>query len=277
VTQGPPPPEEAAVLYEGGVYADAAGRADRLIEPLRRLVDADRMRRLRGLGGGARVLEIGAGDGRLVARLREAGFEARGAEPSPSARARAAARGIELAAQAQAAEGSQDAVVLWHVLEHLPEPLATLEQARRWLRPPGQLLVAVPNLGSLQAAIGGDRWFHQDVPRHRTHFTARGLALLLARAGFAPTRISHLVVEQNALGMWQTLLNRATRERNVAFRLLKRVPGLRGPQARGDLVLTALLAAPLALAAPILELGAGLARRGGSVVALARPAAQETG
>jgi SAM-dependent methyltransferase len=277
VTQGPPPPEEAAVLYEGGVYADAAGRADRLIEPLRRPVDADRMRRLRGLGGGARVLEIGAGDGRLVARLREAGFEARGAEPSPSARARAAARGIELAAQAQAAEGSQDAVVLWHVLEHLPEPLATLEQARRWLRPPGQLLVAVPNLGSLQAAIGGDRWFHQDVPRHRTHFTARGLALLLARAGFAPTRISHLVVEQNALGMWQTLLNRATRERNVAFRLLKRVPGLRGPQARGDLVLTALLAAPLALAAPILELGAGLARRGGSVVALARPAAQETG
>lgn len=277
MTQGSPPPQEAAALYEGGVYADLAGRADRLIEPLRRLAEADRMRRLRGLGRGARILEIGAGDGRFVARLREAGYDARGADPSPSARARAAARGIELAAEAQAAEGSQDAVVLWHVLEHLPEPLAALEQARRWLRPKGLLLVAVPNLGSLQAAIGGDRWFHQDVPRHRTHFTARGLGLLLARAGFAPTRVSHLVVEQNALGMWQTLLNRGTRERNVAFRLLKRDPSLRGAEARGDLALTAMLAAPLALAAPILELGAGLARRGGSVVALARPAAQGAG
>jgi SAM-dependent methyltransferase len=277
VTEAPPSPEEAAVLYEGGVYADAAGPAGRLIEPLRRLAEKDRMCRLRGLGRGAQVLEIGAGDGRFVARLREAGLEARGAEPSPSARARAATRGIELAAQARAAEGSQDAIVLWHVLEHLPEPLATLEQARRWLRPPGRLLVAVPNLGSLQAAIGGDRWFHQDVPRHRTHFTARGLGLLLTRAGFAPSRVSHLVVEQNALGMWQTLLNRATRERDVAFRLLKRDPTLRGPQARRDLVLTALLAAPLALAAPILELGAGLARRGGSVVALASPAAQAAG
>src|SRR5436190_2159200 len=70
---------------------------------------------------------------------------------------------------------SQDAVVLWHVLEHLADPGEALRRIRRWLRPSGALVVAVPNLSSLQARIGGDRWFHQDVPRHRTQFSRAGL------------------------------------------------------------------------------------------------------
>ena len=56
--------------------------------------------------------------------------------------------------------------------------------------PAGTLVVAVPNLGSVQARIGGDRWFHQDVPRHRTHLTPAGASALLdapaiARSGCA--------------------------------------------------------------------------------------------
>ena len=37
----------------------------------------------------------------------------------------------------------------------------------------------------------------------------------------------HLLIEQNPLGMWQTLLNRLTAERDFAFRLLKRDLGER--------------------------------------------------
>jgi hypothetical protein len=80
--------------------------------------------------------------------------------------------------------------------------------------------------------------------------------------------MSHLIVEQNPLGMWQTLLNRITSRRDVAFRALKRdLEG--GPGVGRDLAVTAVagpLLAPLAVA---LELGAGLAGRGGSVVAVA--------
>jgi SAM-dependent methyltransferase len=162
--------------------------------------------------------------------------------------------------------------VLWHVLEHLPDPRDTLEQARRWLRPGGLLVVAVPNLASLQAQLGGDRWFHQDVPRHRSHFTAEGIRRMLGQLGYGPARISHLVVEQNALGMWQTLLNLVTDERNVAFRLLKRDFRPSGGRGWMDVGATALLGVPLALLAPLLELGAGLSRRGGSVVAVAHAA-----
>jgi SAM-dependent methyltransferase len=271
VTLDSPPPERAGALYEGGAYDTPARAADRLLEPLRRLADADRMRFLRGLPPGAPVLELGAGDGRLVAWMRAAGLEARGVEPSASARRRALARGVELSAEEPEppAAGSDRAVVLWHVLEHLPDPAAALLGARRRLAPSGRLIVAVPNLASLQARIGGDRWFHQDVPRHRLHLTPAGITALLARCGFDRPRISHLLVEQNALGMWQTLLNRLTRGRNVAFRLLKR-ERVRDA-APLDLAVTGLAALPLALLAPIAELGAGIARRGGTIVAVSEP------
>ncbi len=129
-------------------------------------------------------------------------------------------------------------------------------------------MLACPNLASLQARIGGDRWFHQDVPRHRTHFTAAGLRLLLERSGFRLERMAHLLVEQNPLGMWQTLLNRLTRERDVAFRALKRDLG-RGPGVGRDLAVTAVAGPLLVPVAVALELAAGLAGRGGSVVAVA--------
>ena len=176
-------------------------------------------------------------------------------------------------ADAELEPAGEDAVVLWHALEHLDDPAAALGRIRSWLRPGGTLVVAVPNLGSVQARIGGDRWFHQDVPRHRTHMTPAGAAALLERTGYRPERVRHLLIEQNPLGMWQTLLNRLTRERDFAFRLLKRDLGpARDGAYRRDLALTAVfgpLLAPVAVAA---EVAAGLARRGGSIVVEARAA-----
>ena len=158
--------------------------------------------------------------------------------------------------------------MLWHALEHFDDPAAQLERIRSWMRPGGTLVVAVPNLGGLQARIGGDRWFHQDVPRHRVHLTPAGLRALLARTGFEPRRLRGVVVEQNSLGMWQTLLNRLTRERDVAFRSLKHDLGdVDRATRRRDLALTALAGARLAPLAVALELAAGAAGRGGSMVA----------
>ena len=262
---------QRARLYEGGTYAPARSGVNELLEPLRRLAERDRMRFVRRIPPGGRVLEIGAGDGRFVARLAGAGFDARGIEPSPRAAALAAGAGARVeraeAESAPVADASLDAVIAWHSLEHLDDPGATLRRARGWLVPGGRIVVAVPDLASLQARIGGDRWFHQDVPRHRTHFTAAGLRALLARTGYVPRRESHLLVEQNALGMWQTLLNRLTAERDVAFRFLKRDLGpAQGAGRARDLLVTLAAGAVLAPVAIALELGAGLAGRGGTMV-----------
>jgi SAM-dependent methyltransferase len=272
-------PASAQALYEGGTYASARRGLGGLVGPLRRLADRDRMRFLAGLPPGARVLEVGAGDGAFVARLAAAGFEARGIEPSAAGRARAARIGARVeggsAEDAEVAAASEDAVVLWHTLEHLEDPAASLRRAGGWLRPGGRLIVAVPDLASLQARIGGDRWFHQDVPRHRTHFTAPGLRRLLERCGYRVVRVRHLLVEQNPLGMWQTLLNRLTVERDFAFRMLKRdLPPAPAIVRALDLAITVVAGALLAPVAVVAELVAGLAGRGGTMVVEAVSAEQ---
>jgi len=263
-----------ASMYEGGTYAPARGTAARLIGPIRRLAERDRTRFTADLSRGSRVLEVGAGDGKLVAAMRAAGIEARGIDPSPAACAAAAALGVEVANagvdEAEVEPGSEDAVVLWHALEHLDDPAGALARIRSWTRPAGAIVVAVPNLASWQASIGGDRWFHQDVPRHRTHFTPAGITALLERSGYRVERIRHLLLEQNPLGMWQTLLNRLTAQRDFGFRALKRDldPAARG--AARDAAVTAIAGPLLVPVALLAELGAGLARRGGSIVVEAR-------
>jgi SAM-dependent methyltransferase len=274
VTDAPAPAQD---LHEEGAYRAGAPRLSRAAAPLLRAFDRRRLRLLgavtpltAGFAGGApRLLDAGAGRGRFVAAARDAGYDAAGIEPS--ARGVDGARetygvALERAGIEDAAVGhaSLDAVSLWHVLEHLDDPGAALDRVSSWLRPGGTLLVGVPNLASLQARVGGARWYHLDLPRHRTHFTPGGLRALLASHGFEVVAEHHVLAEHNPFGMWQSLVSRATRRPSYLYNLLKRNAPLRSP----DLVVT-VLALPLAPLAAVAELLAGLARRGGTVAVIA--------
>jgi 2-polyprenyl-3-methyl-5-hydroxy-6-metoxy-1,4-benzoquinol methylase len=267
--------DESGALYSEGTYAPRPGRLHAFVKLARAVVLKDRMRFLRGVPPHASVLEVGAGDGRFLAALARAGFSVRGIEPSEARAVAARQRGLPIdfvaVEEAEVPAGSLHAVVLWHVLEHLGDPAGVLGRVRPWLRPGGRLIVAVPNLASLQARLGGDRWFHQDVPRHLTHFSARGITALVERSGFELGRVRHVLVEHNTLGMWQTLLNLLTAEPNAFYGFVKRNLRYRGRlEALRDLALVG-IAGPLLLpAAGVLELAAGLAGRGGTIVIEAR-------
>jgi hypothetical protein len=254
---------DATGLYRGGAYAQPPAVVDRLLEPLRRLGQAAVLRALGPLAPGARVIEIGSGDGRLLRQLAEQDCTVVGLEPY----ARHGHAGLEVRDTAVEAFGppteGADVIVLWHVLEHLDDPELGLRRAVEALGCRGRIVVSVPNLGSLQARIGGRCWFHLDVPRHAVHFTRRGLVRLIGRCGLRVTRIGNLVLDQNLLGATQTLLNRLTREQNVAFRTLKR--DLAGVPTR-DLVVSAAAIVPAAVAGSLLETAAMAAGLGGAVV-----------
>ncbi len=59
-----------------------------------------------------------------------------------------------------------EVIAIWHVLEHLPEPLAFLQAAAANLAPGGVLVIAMPNPDALQFRLMGRRWPHLDAPRH---------------------------------------------------------------------------------------------------------------
>lgn len=252
--------EDATALYRGGAYARTGPAVDALLEPLRALATRSALRALGELPAGAVVCDVGAGDGRLVRALRGRGHYAVGLDPFGSEDGPVPARLEEAAFEPE----SFDAVLFWHVLEHLEEPATTVAEAVRVLKRHGRVVVSVPNLDSLQARIGGDVWFHQDVPRHRLHLSRRGLGALLARCGLAIERLDTVCIDQDLLGMAQTLLNRVTRRPNAAFRALKE------ERPRGRAAASAAGLVPAGAIGTLLEAGAILAGRGGALVARAR-------
>jgi SAM-dependent methyltransferase len=213
------------------------------------------------------LLDIGAGRGRFVASARAAGWSASGIEPS--ARGVEAARsvyGLELERASLAdASGTYDAISMWHVLEHLDDPGGALARVASLLPAGGVLLVGVPNLASVQARVGRGRWFHLDLPRHRTHFTPAGLRSLLERHGFTVEREQHALLEHNPFGLWQTLANCVTRTPSWLFNALKRNAPLAHPDALITLVLLPLV--PLCV---VTEALFGRAGRGGTIAVVAR-------
>jgi SAM-dependent methyltransferase len=149
---------------------------------------------LRGLAPG-RLLDVGSGRGDLGVVLQARGWEVTGLEPSEAACAEARARGVPtergtLATSAGRLTDGYDAVVFQHTLEHVVEPREDLAAVYGLLRDGGHLLVSVPNFSSWQRKRFGSSWFHLDLPRHRSHFSPRGLELLLRSLGFSEIAMS---------------------------------------------------------------------------------------
>lgn len=160
-----PAPSEAALdgYYPKGYHSTTKryrGGMDRVLS----LVHRSRIRTLERLTGGpGSVLDIGCGPGVLINQMRARGWSVRGTERSPSAAQQARdvfhldVSAVDVDALA-AAGATYDAVVLWHVAEHLRRPEETVRAIARLLRPGGVLLVAVPNFGSPEARIGRAGW-----------------------------------------------------------------------------------------------------------------------
>jgi len=138
---------------------------------------------------GARLLDIGCGNGKFLSVARQDGWSVSGIDLDERALAvaRAAGHSVQQGTVADlSAEhfGAYDAVTISHVIEHVPDPLADIRQAFRLLRPGGFLYLETPNIDALGAQEFGARWRGMEAPRHFILFTRSGLQALIARAGF---------------------------------------------------------------------------------------------
>jgi 2-polyprenyl-3-methyl-5-hydroxy-6-metoxy-1,4-benzoquinol methylase len=85
------------------------------------------------------------------------------------------------------ARGPWDAITLWDVIEHVPDPRGALERIRDLLAPGGRLYLSTPDAGSAVARLLGKRWHYLDPVQHIVLFDRENLTTLLERTGFRVT------------------------------------------------------------------------------------------
>jgi SAM-dependent methyltransferase len=160
-----------------------------------------------GIGGGQRVLDVGAGTGALTAELVRRGAHVSALEPSPSFVAALGRRLPEIEAEAGSAEAlpwpdeSFDAALAQLVLTFMADAPAGIAEMRRVVRPGGVVAACMWDLAGMemlaavnrtQQAFADDSAGTEARTRYRSRDEVEGL---FVRDGFADVRTELLEVE----------------------------------------------------------------------------------
>jgi 2-polyprenyl-3-methyl-5-hydroxy-6-metoxy-1,4-benzoquinol methylase len=184
-----PRAEEIGRYYESDAYVSHNSAAAGLVNQAYRVARFFTMRRKVALLNKlaprrGRLLDYGCGTGHFLKAAKGARWQVVGLEPNARARQEASRRlGQPLGQESLVSfqPGSFDAITLWHVLEHVHLLNETLAQLTALLKPDGVLLIAVPNVESLDAQHYRELWAAYDVPRHLYHFAPKTMAQLLKK------------------------------------------------------------------------------------------------
>jgi len=159
----------------------------------------DNLRALRKLNGylpkRGKLLEIGSYMGIFANEIRNSGWDITCLEPFRAAvkysREKFKLNVIEgVLPQPSLADGSFDAAMLVHVIEHMPDPGQNVAEIRRLLKPGGMLVVETPRFDSLMFKLMGRRERSISITNgHIYFFTVPTLTKLLEKHGFEITSV----------------------------------------------------------------------------------------
>ncbi|WKZ29505.1 MAG: class I SAM-dependent methyltransferase [Patescibacteria group bacterium] len=142
-----------------------------------------------------RLLDVGAATGHFVGLAQAAGWQAEGIDISSHSVALGKAKGLKMEratlGDLSAPAASFDALTLWDVIEHVPDPLAALDRCETLLRAGGLLVINTPDAGSGWARFMGKRWHALVPPEHVCLFTQRALERVLRARGFEIVHAEH--------------------------------------------------------------------------------------
>lgn len=190
----PMPTDAELATYYADFYrfdyqaADTAPKEKHLKK--RHVEAANRVRQLDGLmPEKARTLDFGCGSGEFVTAMLALGHDAHGFEPGDTYGSHAQSlHGDRISIKGWQDVSYQDRfdlVTCFHVVEHLSNPVAALEQMAQWSAPDGLVYIEVPDLGKAHPNKGfGALHF-----AHLLGFNHHNLIVAAAHAGLVPERI----------------------------------------------------------------------------------------
>ncbi len=120
------------------------------------------------------ILDYGSGDGYFAEFLNKKNFNVDTYDPL-----------ILKEKRTQILDNQYDIIMLWHVLEHIPDIGGTIITLRKQLKKDGAIIVAVPNRDSFDSKVYMKHWAAWDVPRHLYHFNHKSLVNFMKNKGFS--------------------------------------------------------------------------------------------
>lgn len=135
-----------------------------------------------------KLLGVGCGNGARLAQLEGLGWSVEGQEVDPVSASIAIKNGIKvhlgLLENLNLTDASYDAIVIFHVIEHVHDPLKLLAECKRLLSQNGTLIAITPNTCSYGHRIFKSGWRGLEPPRHLFLFSQKSLRLIANNVGF---------------------------------------------------------------------------------------------
>ena len=134
-----------------------------------------------------KILDIGCGTAEFLFYCKQKGFDVLGIEPGEKPRTFARTEyNLDVREEDHLDKlitPEFDVITLWHVLEHVHLLNDRMRKIAQILKPGGNIIIAVPNVDSWDAARYGQFWAAYDLPRHLYHFSRNSMRVLSANHG----------------------------------------------------------------------------------------------
>ncbi len=189
-----PKAEDIGHFYKAEAYISHSDTSRTLIYKLyhkvRKRTLKQKLNLISRLNGGktGKILDVGCGTGYFLQTTKEAGWDVAGIEVNAEARAAAISKVGNTVLDSvfnENRKGHFNVITLWHVLEHLHLLNETMEKLKELCADNGRIILALPNIDSIDSERYGEFWDAYDVPRHLYHFNQKSIRTLAEKHGMS--------------------------------------------------------------------------------------------
>ena len=165
------------------------------------------------------IVDFGCGKGEFVLKLSNKGYTCFGVENNDLAISQLKRQNIKHYESFQGLPEKTDLIMFWHSFEHVSNYESVLNSLKSLTSKNAKVLIALPNYLSFDARYYGSGWAAFDVPRHRFHFSPKGLKSVMADFGFKLVNTHPLYLDAFYISMISEKYK--NNKENILFNIIK--------------------------------------------------------